>query len=130
MTIKRMTPIYLAADMAAAQRHYEGLGLEARETEAPDCVGYFNATNTLGVIVVGDDHAAKTMPKAAIAVLRNKGGLYIWVDAIDRTTVEGEVLGETVTDYGIRERFIDTDTSLTVLAEKLDLFIAQPRPAI
>ena len=126
MTVKRMTPIYLASDMAAAQRHYEGLGLEARPTESPDCVGYFTSANTIGVIVVGPAHAAQTMPHAAVEVLRNKGGLYVWVDAIDSTHVHGKVLGEAVTDYGTRERFIMTDMSLTVLAEKLDLFIDLP----
>jgi hypothetical protein len=127
MTVKRMTPIYLATDMGVARRYYEGLGLQARETEAPDCVGFFNASNTSGVIVVGDRHAANTMPKAAVDVLRSKGGMYVWVDAIDHTHIPGQILGETITDYGTRERFIGTDMSLTVLAEKLDQFIEQPR---
>lgn len=126
MTVMRITPIYLAADMAEAQLHYERLGLHARETEEPDCVGYFDTTNTSRVIVVGDRHAAKTMPPAAIEVLREKGGLYVWVHSIDAAGIEGEILGEILTPYGTRERFIETEDSLTVLAEKLDHFIDIP----
>lgn len=126
MTIMRKTPIYLAADMAEAQRHYERLGLHARQTEEPDCVGYFDNTNTSRVIVVGDRHAVKTMPPAAIAVLRQKGGLYVWVQSIDLAEIDGEILGETLTPYGTRECFIETEDNLTVLAEKLDHFIDIP----
>lgn len=127
MTVMRMTPIYLAADMAEAQRHYERLGLHARETEEPDCIGYFDDTNTSRVIVVGDRHAAKTMPPAAIEALRRKGGLYVWVHSINDTAIDGKILGETLTPYGTRERFVETEDSLTVLAEKLDHFIEIPR---
>jgi hypothetical protein len=127
MTVKRMTPIYLADDMVAAERYYCGLGLEPRETDEPECVGYFNAANTSGVIVIGSRHAEQTMPRAAVDVLRRKGGLYVWVDAIDRCKVAGHVLGEAVTTYGTRERYIGTETALTVLSEKLDQFIPMPR---
>lgn len=127
MTVMRMTPIYLATDMEQAQRHYERLGLHARQTDEPGCVGYFDDTNTSRVIVIGDRHAAKTMPPAAIEVLREKGGLYVWVHSIDETDIDGEILGEMLTPYGTRERFIETEDSLTVLAEKLDHFIEIPR---
>lgn len=126
MTVKKMTPLYLADDMGAALNHYRGLGLEVRETEDPDCIGFFTSANTSGVIVVGSGHAERTMPHAAVALLRARGGLYVWVDAIDRCAVTGEVLGEALTDYGTRERYLRTDMSLTVLAEKLDQFIAIP----
>jgi len=127
MAVNRITQIYLATDMAEAQRHYESLGLHARQTEEPECVGYFDAANNSRVIVVGDRHAAKTMPAAAIEVLRRKGGLYTWVHSIDATDIDGEILGEALTPYGSRERFIDTEDSLVVLAEKLDHFIEVPR---
>ena len=126
MAVMRMTQIYLASDMAAAQRHYEALGLYARETEEPDCVGFFDDSNNSRVIVVGDAHAAKTMPQAAIEVLRAKGGHYVWVHSIEETDIDGEVLGEALTPYGSRERFIETEDSLVVLAEKLDHFIEIP----
>ena len=92
----------------------------------PGCVAYFNAANTSGVIIAGSSHATRTMPHAAVEVLRNKGGLYVRVDAIGTTPAPGTVLGEALTGYGTRERFIQTDMSLTVLAGKVDLFIDLP----
>lgn len=127
MSVMRMTQIYLTSDMDAAQRHYESLGLFARQTDEPDCMGFFDSANHSRVVVVGDSHAAKTMPHAAIDVLRRKGGIYVWVHSIDATDIDGEILGEALTPYGSRERFIETEDSLVVLAEKLDHFIEIPR---
>jgi hypothetical protein len=117
MTVKRITPLKLTSDMVAEQHLYEGLGLTARPTQDVDCTGYFNDSNTAGVIVVGIDHALRTMPAAAIDMLRHKVGMYIWVDNIDGTLLPGEALGEFVTDGGMRERFYNTEGTLTVLAE-------------
>lgn len=127
MAGNKTTQIYLTDDMAQAQRHYEALGLQARQTEEPDCMGFFDAANNSRVIVVGDRHAARTMPPAAIEALRRKGGLYTWVDSIDATEIDGDILGEALTPYGSRERFIETEENLIVLAERLDHFIEIPR---
>lgn len=108
----------LVSDVSATVARYELQGFRAYPTEEPDCVGLVAEATHTGMIVVGQDFAARTMPAAAVAELRKGAGLYIWVDALADVVSTGSMLGEIATAYGTRERYVREDGGLVAYAER------------
>jgi hypothetical protein len=119
MTTRRVTPMLLVSDVPAAVARYELQGLKALPTEDPECVGLVAEATQTGMIVLGENYAARTMPSVAVDNLRKGPGLYIWVDALAGIASTGAVLGEVETSYGTRERYVREDSGLVAYAEQI-----------
>src|SRR5262245_37756307 len=119
MPAQRVTSMLLVSDVPATVAHYEQQGFRAFPTEEPECVGLIAEATHTGIIVLGQDFAARTMPAPAVAELRKGAGLHIWVDALAGITSNGTVLGEVETDYGTRERYVREEGGVVAYAEQL-----------
>jgi hypothetical protein len=119
MPARRVTPMLLVADVAATVAHYERQGLRALATDEPECVGLIADATGTGLMLLGAAYAARSMPAGAVAELRRRAGLYIWVDSLADVAHLGAVLGEVETDYGTRERYVREAGGLVAYAEPL-----------
>jgi hypothetical protein len=119
MPARKVTSMLLVDDVPATVAHYELQGFRALPTEEPGCVGLVAEATHTGMIVLGHDFAARTMPALAVAELRKGAGLYIWVDALAEIASTGSVLGEIETGHGTRERYVREDGGLVAYAEQL-----------
>ena len=80
------------------------------------------------IILINRDHAERTLPPRAVALLEDRPALYVWVESLEdlRSAAWDEsdtFLGE-VSMAGLREWAVESEHGLLVFAEN------RPRPAL
>ena len=119
MHARRSTPMYLVEDLDDARLRYIGLGFVPIPTEDDGCCGV-KAGHT-HIILINRDHAERTLPPRAIALLEDRPALYVWVESLEdlRAAAWAEsdtFLGE-VSTAGLREWAVESEHGLLVFAE-------------
>lgn len=119
LNARRVTPIFLVDDIAAARRRYSALGFKSVETGKTGRLGM--AAGETDIMLVDSVHAARTMPLKALKHLNREPALYVWVDSIDevRHQLVEPIIGERVTDDGAWELFVDSRIGLVIFAERV-----------
>jgi hypothetical protein len=119
MHARRSTPMYLVEDLDDARLRYIGLGFVPIPTEDDGCCGV--KAGQTHIILINRDHAERTLPPRAIALLEDKPALYVWVESLEdlRAAAWAEsdtFLGE-VSTAGLREWAVESEHGLLVFAE-------------
>ena len=119
MQPRRATPMYLVEDMDDARLRYIGLGFVPAPTEDDGCCGI--SAGQTHIILINRDHAERTLPPRAIALLEERPALYVWVELLEEVrtsawTDTDTFLGE-VSTAGLREWAVESDQGLLVFAE-------------
>lgn len=125
MQPRRSTPMYLVDDLNDARLRYIGLGFVPVPGDEDDddegCCGV--AAGQTHIILIGRDHAERTLPPRAVALLEDKPALYVWVDSLEdlRAAAWADTdtfLGE-VSTAGLREWAVESEHGLLVFAETI-----------
>ncbi len=119
MQPRHATPMYLVEDMDDARLRYIGLGFVPAPTEDDGCCGI--SAGQTHIILINRDHAERTLPPRAVALLEERPALYVWVESLEevRTSAWTDTdmfLGE-VSTAGLREWAVESDQGLLVFAE-------------
>jgi hypothetical protein len=117
--MQRSTPMYLVDDIDDARLRYVGLGFVPTPTDDEGCCGV--TAGQTHIILINRDHAERTLPPRAVALLEERPALYVWVDSLEdlRAAAWAEsdtFLGEVSTN-GLREWAIESEQGLLVFAE-------------
>ena len=115
----RSTPMYLVEDLDEARLRYIGLGFVPVPTADEGCCGVSAGQNY--IILINRDHAERTLPPRAVALLEDRPALYVWVDSLEDVraaawTDTDTFLGE-VRMAGLREWAVESEHGLLVFAE-------------
>jgi len=119
MQPRRSTPMYLVDDMDDARLRYVGLGFVPMPTEDDGCCGV--RSGQTHIILIDRDHAERTLPPRAVALLEERPALYVWVESLEDLRsgtwdVTDTFLGE-VSMAGLREWAVESEHGLLVFAE-------------
>lgn len=119
MQARRSTPMYLVEDLDDARLRYIGLGFVPMPTDDDGCCGV--KAGTTHIILINRDHAERTLPPRAVALLEDRPALYVWVESLEdlRAAAWAEsdtFLGE-VSMAGLREWAVESEHGLLVFAE-------------
>ncbi len=119
MQARRSTPMYLVEDLDDARLRYIGLGFVPMPTDDDGCCGV--KAGTTHIILINRDHAERTLPPRAVALLEDRPALYVWVESLEdlRSAAWEEsdtFLGE-VSMAGLREWAVESEHGLLVFAE-------------
>lgn len=119
MQPRRSTPMYLVDDMDDARLRYVGLGFVPVPTEDDGCCGV--SSGQTHIILIDRDHAERTLPPRAVALLEERPALYVWVESLEDLRsgawdVTDTFLGE-VSMAGLREWAVESEHGLLVFAE-------------
>ncbi len=79
--LKRITPLRIVKNLAAAGEFYASLGAERKDSNTPHCRGY-RAGDT-GVILTDRTHAETLYGKTITNDLAKRGALYCYVNSVD-----------------------------------------------
>lgn len=117
---RRATPMYLVEDMDDARLRYIGLGFVPAPPDDDDGCCDVSSGQT-HIILINRDHAERTLPPRAIALLEERPALYVWVESLEEVrtsawTPSDTFLGE-VSTAGLREWAVESDQGLLVFAE-------------
>ena len=74
--------MYLVEDMDDARLRYIGLGFVPVPTEDDGCCGI--SAGQTHIILINRDHAERTLPPRAVALLEERPALYVWVEVAGR----------------------------------------------
>ena len=119
MQPRRATPMYLVEDMDDARLRYVGLGFVTMPTDDDGRCGV--SAGQTHIILIDREHAERTLPPRAVALLEGRPALYVWVESLEDLRVAAwaesdTFLGE-VSMAGLREWAVETDNGLLVFAE-------------
>ena len=119
MHARRSTPMYLVEDMDDARLRYIGLGFVPAPTDDDGRCGV--SSGQTHIILIDRDHAERTLPPRAVALLEDRPALYVWVESLEdlRAAAWAEsdtFLGE-VSMAGLREWAVESEHGLLVFAE-------------
>lgn len=119
MQTRRSTPMYLVEDLDDARLRYIGLGFVPAPTAEDGCCGV--SAGQTHIILINRDHAERTLPPRAVALLEDRPALYVWVESLEdlRAAAWAEsdtFLGE-VSMAGLREWAVESEHGLLVFAE-------------
>jgi hypothetical protein len=120
--IKRMTPLRVVDDVADEGLFYEAFGATRVDTNTPGCVGY-KAANDTGIILTSRKLADKNYGPFVAGKIARHGALYFHVDNIDAELADlpgpAHILTR-MTDGGVEEAVIETESGLVVLAAQIN----------
>jgi hypothetical protein len=119
MQARRSTPMYLVEDLDDARLRYIGLGFVPIPTDDDGCCGV--QAGQTHIILINRDHAERTLPPRAVALLESRPALYVWVESLEDLRVAAwaesdTFLGE-VSTAGLREWAVESEHGLLVFAE-------------
>ena len=119
MQPRRATPMYLVEDMDDARLRYVGLGFVPMPTADDGRCGV--SAGQTHIILIDREHAERTLPPRAVALLEDRPALYVWVESLEDLRIAAwaesdTFLGE-VSMAGLREWAVETDNGLLVFAE-------------
>lgn len=117
--VRRSTPLCVLADIDAAARRYEALGMRRIDTEDAGCVGY-RAGDT-GVILATDAFMRGDYDGNLVDRMLDRSVDYLHVasadDAAARLPADACVLQDVHTRAGTREILVEQGGGLLILAE-------------
>jgi hypothetical protein len=119
MQPRRSTPMYLVDDMDDARLRYVGLGFVPVPTDDDGRCGV--SSGQTHIILIDRDHAERTLPPRAVALLEERPALYVWVESLEDLRsgawdVTDTFLGE-ISMAGLREWAVESEHGLLVFAE-------------
>jgi hypothetical protein len=116
MHARRSTPMYLVEDLDDARLRYIGMGFVPTPADDEGCCGV--TAGQTHVILINRDHAERTLPPRAVALLEQRPALYVWVESLEdlRASVIDTFLAE-VSMAGLREWAVESEHGLLVFAE-------------
>lgn len=119
MQPRRSTPMYLVDDMDDARLRYVGLGFVPVPTDDDGRCGV--SSGQTQIILIDRDHAERTLPPRAVALLEERPALYVWVESLEDLRsgawdVTDTFLGE-ISMAGLREWAVESEHGLLVFAE-------------
>jgi hypothetical protein len=111
--------MYLVEDLDDARLRYVGLSFVTLPTDDEGCCGV--RAGQTHIILINRDHAERTLPPRAVALLEDRPALYVWVESLEdlRAAAWAEsdtFLGE-VSTAGLREWAVESEHGLLVFAE-------------
>jgi hypothetical protein len=113
--------MYLVEDIDDARLRYIGLGFVPTPADDDDdgCCGV--TAGQTHIILIDREHAERTLPPRAVALLEERPALYVWVESLEdlRCAAWAEsdtFLGE-VSTAGLREWAVESEHGLLVFAE-------------
>lgn len=116
--VRRVTPLAIAGDLAAARRLYAGLGFTAIETENPDCVGM--RAGATAMILCTPGFLRGDFARTDFEPLVGRTLPYLWVQSVEAASaVYSRVVEDVHTRGGTREALVDQDGQWAILAETL-----------
>jgi hypothetical protein len=111
--------MYLVEDLDDARLRYIGLGFVPTPSDDDGCCGV--TAGQTHIILINRDHAERTLPPRAVALLEDRPALYVWVESLEDLRVgywaeSDRFLGE-VSTAGLREWAVESEHGLLVFAE-------------
>lgn len=119
MRPRRSTPMYLVDDLDDARLRYIGLGFVPVPTDDDGCCGV--SAGQTHIILINRDHAERTLPPRAVALLEDRPALYVWVESLEDLRAgawaESDTFLAEVSTAGLREWAVESEHGLLVFAE-------------
>jgi hypothetical protein len=111
--------MYLVEDVDDARLRYIGLGFVPAPTDDEGRCGL--SAGQTHIILINREHAERTLPPRAIALLEDRPALYVWVESLEdlraASWAESDTFLGEVSMAGLREWAVESEHGLLVFAQ-------------